>query len=92
MSNRPSVSDVARNFTEYVDRVALRGERFVLMRGRRPVAELRPVPKGRTLGDLVDLLSSLPPLTEEEAASFAHDIETARSHTLPTGLRNPWEF
>ena len=91
MKNRPSVTDVARNFAEYINRVAYRGERFVLMKGRKPVAELRPVPGGRTVGDLMDLLASLPPLSEDEAASFAQDIEAVRSVTPPAELRNPWE-
>lgn len=91
MSNRRSVTDVARNFAEYVNRVAYRGERFVLMKGRKPVAELRPVPGGRTLGDLAELLASLPQLTDDEAASFARDIEDARLGTSITELRDPWE-
>lgn len=91
MSNRPSVTDVARNFAEYINRVTYRGERFVLMKGRKPVAELRPVPSGRTLGDLLDLLSSLPAMTDEERASFARDIEEARPSTPPAELRDPWE-
>lgn len=91
MKNRPSVTDVARNFADYINRVAYRGERFVLMKGRKPVAELRPVPAGRTVGDLIDLLASLPPLTADEAASFAKDIEDVRSITPPAELRDPWE-
>ena len=91
MPNTPSVTEVARNFSEYINRVAYRGERFVLMKGRKPVAELRPVASRRTIGDLLDLLSSLPHLSEDEAASFARDIEEARLSMPPAELRDPWE-
>jgi antitoxin (DNA-binding transcriptional repressor) of toxin-antitoxin stability system len=85
-----SVTEVARNFAEYVNRVAYRGERFVLIRGRRPVAELRPLPAGRTLEELPDLFASLPRLAKDDIDSFERDIEEARSQN--TGLpRDPWE-
>lgn len=48
MRLNPTVTEVARNFAEYINRVAFGGERFLLMRGKRAVAELRPVPKGRS--------------------------------------------
>ena len=34
-----SVTEVARHFADYINRVVYRGERFVLMRGNKPVAE-----------------------------------------------------
>lgn len=91
---RPSivtVTEVARNFAEYLNRVAFGGERFVLTRGKKPVAELRPVPRGRTLGDLPALLADLPHLGEEDAAAFAEDIDNARKEMARVGLRDPWE-
>ena len=91
MKNRRSVTGVARKFADYINRVAYRGEGFVLMKGRKPVAELRPVPGGRTVGDLIELLASLPPLSEDESASFARDIDEVRSVTPPAELRDPWE-
>lgn len=33
-----SVTEVARHFAEYIDRVSYRGESFVLARGNKPVA------------------------------------------------------
>jgi prevent-host-death family protein len=77
MGSRPTVTEVTRNFAEYVDRVAFRGESFVLTRAGRPVAELTPVPIGGRLGDLPDLLASLPSLGDD-AASFAADVDRAR--------------
>ena len=55
-----NITEVLRNFSDYINRVAYRGERFILVRGGKPVAELSPVPSGTRLGDLPSLLASLP--------------------------------
>ena len=44
-----TVTQVARNFAEYVNRVAYRRESFTLVRGKKPLAELRPLPAGARL-------------------------------------------
>lgn len=90
MQFTPSVTEVARNFADYINRVAFRGERFILMRGGRPVAELRPVPAGLRLGDLPALLASLPRLGPEEAAAFDADLAAARDEMASFPDRDPW--
>ena len=90
MDLKTSVTDVARNFAEYVNRVAFGGESFVLVRGKKPVAELRPVPVGRRLGELSGVLSSMPRLSEEEAVSFGEDLDVARRELEGVPLRDPW--
>jgi len=85
-----SVTDVLRNFSEYINRVAFRGERFILVRGNKPVAELSPVPVGTRLGDLASLLESLPKLGEEEALSFERDLEAVRAELGGYGPEDPW--
>ena len=90
MRLNPSVTEVARNFVEYINRVAFRGERFVLMRGKKPVAELRPVPTGMRLGELPGLLASLPPLGPEDAAGLAGDMERFAAELRETPIRDPW--
>ena len=87
---RLSVTELVRNFSEYVNRVAYRNERYVLTKGRKPVAELRPIPYKRTLGELPALLESLPPLSEEEATLFAADIDDARDRLPPSAPADPW--
>ena len=91
MRFNPSVTEVARNFAEYINRVAFRGERFVLMRGKRAVAELRPVPIGRHLGELSEVLSSLPRLTEPEIAAMEEDLDGARRRLGSSAVPDPWE-
>ncbi len=56
------------------------GERFILVKGREPVAKL---------GELDAALQSLPALTTEEADSFAADIEDARARLPREGSRDP---
>ena len=73
-----TVTQVARNFAEYVNRVAYRRESFTLVRGKKPLAELRPLPAGARLAELPGLLASLPRLTADEAGDFADDLVAAR--------------
>lgn len=91
MSTEATVTEVLQNFSDYIDRVANRGERFVLLREGRPVAELAPLPSGTRLGNLPDLLESLPRLSPEEAEAFAGDLDRARHGLLEHGPRSPWD-
>jgi antitoxin (DNA-binding transcriptional repressor) of toxin-antitoxin stability system len=90
MSKMTTVTEALRNFSDYVNRVAYRGERFVLVRGGKPVAELAPVATGVRLGDLPELLASLPRLSDGEAKEFADDVDRARSELDKSELRDPW--
>ncbi len=88
--NTLTVTEAVRNFSEYISRVFYRHESFVLRKGKKPVAELRPVPRGRRLGDLPGLLCSLPHLAKKDARAFAEDIKTARRVIDSDKLRDPW--
>jgi antitoxin (DNA-binding transcriptional repressor) of toxin-antitoxin stability system len=90
MSQTLSVTEVARHFAEYINRVAHRGECFVLVRGNKPIAELRPLPVGKRLAELPALLASLPHLSETEAAQFAEDLTTARETLARAEAHDPW--
>jgi len=90
MAQTLTVTEVARHFAEYINRVAYRGECFVLMRGNKPVAELRPVPAGKRLADLPALCATLPHLSPTEAAQLADDLAAARGASgRPT--RGPYQ-
>ena len=86
-----TVTEAARHFSEYISRVAYRNETFVLSKGRKPMAELRPIPSGRRLGDLPAILRSVPHLTEADADAFAEGIDAARHAAAKEKLRDPWE-
>jgi antitoxin (DNA-binding transcriptional repressor) of toxin-antitoxin stability system len=84
-----TVTQVARNFAEYVNRVAYRRESFTLLRGKKPLAELRPVPAGARLSELPGLLASLPRLSVAEAGAFAEDL--AAAHGELDDVRDAWQ-
>jgi antitoxin (DNA-binding transcriptional repressor) of toxin-antitoxin stability system len=86
-----TVTEVSRNFADYINRVAFRRETFTLVRGKKPLAELRPLPAGRRLSDLPDLLASVPHLTEADAADFAADLTSARDELARTEVGDAWE-
>jgi len=89
---RATVTDVFRNFSDYINRVSYRGERFVLTRGGRAVAELGPTAsRGRRLSELPDILDRLPRLGEAEAELFASDLERVREESGLTTPKDPWE-
>ncbi len=89
MAENLTVTEVVRNFADYVNRVAYRRESFVLVRGSRPVAELRPVPTGKRLGELPGLLASVPRLGAE-ADDFAADLNAAREELEREEVADPW--
>lgn len=90
MTESLSVTKLLRNFAHYIGRVAYRGERFILTRGKKPVAELGPVPTGKRAGDLPFLLQDLPHLSEDEAERLSEDLEKARSELSGLPARDPW--
>lgn len=87
-----TVTEMSRRFAEYINRVAYRGERFILTKGNKPVAEIRPLPRGVTGAELIERLRSVPRLTPEEAEAFGRDIDEARKKMgTIADLRDPWE-
>jgi hypothetical protein len=83
MWRRVTVTDFVRGFADYINRVAYQGERLVLVRGQRELAEVTPRVRTRSLRELPDVLKGLPRLTAEEAAAFGADLATARATLGP---------
>ncbi len=79
-----------RNLADYLNRVAYRGESFILFRGRRPVAELRPALVGAPLTELPGLVAGLPRLAAADAADFADDLASARRELEVHPPVDPW--
>lgn len=87
-----TVTDVLRNFSDYINRVAYRGERFVLTRGGKDVAELTPVaPAGSRLADLPGVLRGLPRLGRDEAERFDGDLAEIRALANSETSSDPWD-
>ena len=89
MAQTLSVTEVRRHFGEYINRVSYRGEYFVLVRGNKPVAELRPLQVGKRLAELPALLASLPHLSSAEATQLAGDLASARQTLTRAAVNNP---
>ncbi len=85
-----SVTEMVRGFSDYVNRAAYRRESFILLKGRKPVAELRALPAGRLLGELEAVLKSLPLFSVADAESFANDLAEARAQLPQEAPRDPW--
>ena len=85
-----TVTEAVRNFSDYINRITYRQERFVLTKGKKAVAELRPIPAGRYLGELADILASLPRLSQKEANAFAEDMSLAKEGCAREELGDPW--
>jgi antitoxin (DNA-binding transcriptional repressor) of toxin-antitoxin stability system len=88
MPRTVSSTEVSRHFSDYLNRVAYKGEHFILLRGKKVLAELKPAPRGRRLGDLPSLFASLPHLPKEEAEAFLKDLKKAELTKRP--LRSRW--
>lgn len=85
-----SVTQISRNLSEYLNRVAYRGERFVLLRGRKMLAQLIPVPKGRSLAELPDLLKSLPRLPGQEGEAFLKALSDIKEDLAKADVQDRW--
>ena len=90
MAIKLSATEFARNLSEYLNRVLYRGESFVILRSNRPVGELRPIPAGTRMGDLPDILASLPHLSRREAEQMGREIEGYRSELDSEPVGDAW--
>ena len=85
-----TTTEFARNHAEYLNRVAYRGESFVITRGKRQIAEVRPVQPSVQRKDIGEVWAKIPHLDPEEAEAFARDLEEIQrlGNQLPV---NRWE-
>ena len=85
-----NITTISRNFSDYINRVAYKGEQFTILRGNKPVAQITPVPAGKTLGDLLQIFSSSTILSAAEAAEFEKDLIEIRNQGNESLLEDPW--
>ncbi len=93
MEKHISATDAVREFSELLNRVKFRGERYIIERSGKPVARIEPTdpsPRRRTLSELGDLLDKLPRLGNE-LESFAADIDVIRRERLRLPEKSPGE-
>jgi antitoxin (DNA-binding transcriptional repressor) of toxin-antitoxin stability system len=80
-----SSTEAARNLGECLARIRHRGDRFILTKNRRPVAELGPV-SGTRRCTLRALWTAMRESRADE--DFARDLERVNASDAP--LENPW--
>ena len=90
MKKRVAVTDVARNFADFINRVAYRGEEFILERGGKSVAELNPAIVGEKLGSLVEFIDSLPRLSDLDRNDLLASQKAGTKTRKKEVLRDPW--
>lgn len=85
MTTRLTVTEAVRNFSEIIGRVRFKGERFVLVKGGKPVAELGPTDAAAPvrLGELPAILEGLPHLEPDDAERFARDLDSCSRAAVP---------
>ena len=81
-----SSTEAARNLGECLARIKHTGDRFVLMKNRRPVAELGPV-SGMHRSTLRMLWKAMRETKVDE--DFARDLERVNASDVP--FENPWQ-
>lgn len=82
-----SATEAARSFSSLLDRVAYRGEAFVIERGGEAACEIRPAgPPRFLLSDLAALVASGP----KPDSGFWKDVERATRDPAPVAP-SPWD-
>ena len=89
-TTRVTVTRAVKNFSDIINRITYRGERFILLKGKKPVAEMGPVVTGRKVTELPEIMKKLPSLSEKERESFSRDLKTIREEGSLETLRDPW--
>ncbi len=85
-----TATELARNLSAVLDRLAVEREEIVIERNHRQVARLIPGPGRLTaLQALADLYRALP---EDAGAAWEADSRASalQDERLPKGVRNPW--
>lgn len=80
-----SSTEVVRNFSELLNNIKYRGDRYTVIRGGKPAASLVPVEpfrSGATLADLRRIVQAFPHLDRSDT-SFETDV-TAASRLQPS--------
>ncbi len=72
-----TATQVARSFSDFVNRVHYKGETFVIERGGEAIAQLSPPYGVRnfSIGHFVENLKTLPKVDDDFAADLEHGIK-----------------
>jgi antitoxin (DNA-binding transcriptional repressor) of toxin-antitoxin stability system len=88
-----SSTEAVRNFSELLNNIKYRGDRYTVIRGGKPAASLVPVEPtraGATLADLRGIVESLPHLDSADKEFEADVMAAAHSQpSMPEAIK--WE-
>lgn len=90
MSKTITVTELSRGLADYMNHVAYRRKNFKITRGNKEIAELRPVQKGLSGAEFLEIFNSLPRLSPEDAEAFAEDYYAMKG-AEPVEDYDPWE-
>ena len=93
MQSAISSTEAVRNFSELLNNIKYRGDRYTVIRGGKPAASLVPVelPRiGATLADMLEIIRILPHLDSGDTA-FEADVMTAASSQPSMPEAMSWE-
>lgn len=88
MTTKTTITDFSRHLSDYINRVAYGGERLILSRGGKALAEVKAVRACKTMSDLPAMLAALPSLSEADA--FETDLQEIRNSVGPEAA-TPWD-
>ncbi|MBI2355203.1 MAG: type II toxin-antitoxin system Phd/YefM family antitoxin [Deltaproteobacteria bacterium] len=93
MQTAISSTEAVRNFSELLNNIKYRGDRYTVIRGGKPAASLVPVEPARivaTLADLRKIMRALPHLDSSDMSFEADVMAAANSQpSMPKALS--WE-
>lgn len=93
MEKRISATRAVRDFSEVLNTIKFKGAHYIIERGGKPVASMKPIGEktdSRALGELKALLKQLPRL-DEELDAFAADLEDIRKEQPLMAMGDLWE-
>ena len=88
-----TATEAVRKFSELLNSAKYKGEKFMVIRGGKPVAVIRPLDssdKAKSLADLVEVLKDLPKLGDE-AESFDRDLRKIFQNQPFLPKKSPWD-
>jgi len=92
MEKHISATQAVRDFSEVLNTIKFKGDHYIIERGGKPVASMKPIDEKKnlkTLRELKRLLNELPMLNEELDA-FAADLENIWKDQPPLPKGDLW--
>ena len=92
MEEHIAATQAARSFSEILNRVKFKGEKFIIERGGKPVAQIEPILTTKAVKSLKELMAFLGKLPRlgDELDSFAEDLNILVANQPPLPEDGQW--